>query len=169
MLEELVTATDEAYAALWRYCFEVDLVGHVRGEGRPVDEALLYMLAEPRALRFTIRDGAWLRIVDLPEAVRARRYATDDRLVLEVRDEAAPWNEGAWLLEGGPDGATCQRSRREPDLILDTSSLASSYLGTVSFTRLARAGRVSETGTDVLQRADAMFASEREPWCPHVF
>jgi predicted acetyltransferase len=168
-VEDLVAATDEAYAALWRYCFEIDLVRHVKGIKRPVDEPLLFMLAEPRAFQLKIRDGAWLRIIDLPEALRARSYSTEGRLVLEVRDDFCPWNEGRWSLEGGPDGATVGPARAEADLVLDASTLASAYLGTVPCSTLARAGRVTEAGTDAVRRADAMFASERAPWCPHVF
>jgi predicted acetyltransferase len=168
-VEDLVAATDRAYAALWRYCFEVDLVRHVKGIKRPVDEPLLFMLAEPRAFQLKIRDGAWLRIVDVLEALQARRYAAEDRLVLEVRDEFAPWNEGTWALDGGPDGATVGPTQAEPDLVLDASDLASAYLGTVPFSTLGRAGRVTEATTDALRRADTMFASERAPWCPHVF
>jgi predicted acetyltransferase len=168
-VEDLVAATDEAYAALWRYCFEIDLVRHVKGIKRPVDEPLLFMLAEPRAFQLKIRDGAWLRITDLAEALRARSYSTEGRLVLEVSDDFCPWNEGRWSLEGGPDGATVGPARAEADLVLDASTLASAYLGTVPFSTLARAGRVTEAGTDALRRADAMFASERAPWCPHVF
>jgi hypothetical protein len=34
---------------------------------------------------------------------------------------------------------------------------------------LARAGRVREHAGGAVARADAMFAGDREPWCPHQF
>ncbi|MGH2686246.1 MAG: GNAT family N-acetyltransferase, partial [Actinomycetota bacterium] len=76
-VEELLGATDDAYLALWRYCFEVDLVAHIKGWKRPVDEPLLFMLVEPRAFGFQIRDGSWVRIVDLPSAMEGRWYAAE--------------------------------------------------------------------------------------------
>ena len=62
-VRELMATTTEAYAALWRFCFEMDLVGKIEGWGRPSDEALLHLLAHPRALRFSLGDGLWLRLV----------------------------------------------------------------------------------------------------------
>jgi predicted acetyltransferase len=168
-VEHLLATTDDAYAALWRYCFDVDLVRHVKGWKRPVDEPLLHMLAEPRGLRFQLRDGAWLRVIEVAPALEARRYGTKGRLVLGLRDGFCPWNEGRWELEGSPQGASCRRTDAEPDLELDASDLAATYLGAVSFHALARAGRVTERTDGALRRADAMFATEVAPWCPHVF
>jgi predicted acetyltransferase len=168
-IEELLWATDRAYLGLWTYCFGVDLVGHVKGWRRPVDESLLYMLAEPRGLGLQIRDGTWLRLVEVGPALEGRGYGADDRLVLRIEDGFCPWNEGTWELEGGPGGASCRPTDVEPDLALDASTLACAYLGAVPFRHLAPAGRVEERTAGALDRADAMFASDPAPWCPHVF
>jgi predicted acetyltransferase len=168
-VEELVWASPDAYVGLWTYCFGVDLIGRLTGWRRPVDEPLLYLLAEPRALSFRFRDGTWLRVVDVPAALEARRYAVEDRVTLGVEDAFCPWNEAAWTVEGGPDGATCRRADSDPDLILDAATLSSSYLGTVSFRSMADAGRVAERTEGAVARADAMFASTPAPWCPHIF
>src|SRR5206468_2502495 len=85
-VRELMATTTEAYAALWRFCFEMDLVGKIEGWGRPSDEPLLHMLAHPRALRFALGDGLWLRLVDIPAALAARRYAVEGTLTIEIRD-----------------------------------------------------------------------------------
>ena len=166
---ELVSATDDAYAALWRYCFEVDLVRTVKGWKRPVDEPLLHMLLEPRALRFQIRDGTWLRLVDVAAALEARRYSHEGRLVIEVDDAFAPWNDGTYELDGGPEGATCRPTGAEPDLSMRVEDLAAAFLGGVSFRRLAAAGRVEERTSGTLTTADAMFSSAVAPWCPWIF
>jgi predicted acetyltransferase len=120
----LLATTREAYATLWRYCLDLDLVRKVTGWKRPADEPLLHMLAEPRALRFTIRDGTWLRLVEVAPALEARRYPVEDRLVLGLRDGFCPWNEGRYQLEGGPDGASCTSTDAAPDLELDVADLA---------------------------------------------
>ena len=168
-VEELIWATDEAYAALWEYLFGVDLVGHVKGWKRPVDEPLLYMLAEPRGLDLRLRDGTWLRLVDVGDALEGRRYAAEGRIVLDVTDAFCPWNTGRWELAGGPDGTECRRTVAEPDIALDVGTLAATYLGAVPLADLARAGRVEERTPGALTRAGAMFASDPAPWCPHVF
>jgi predicted acetyltransferase len=169
VVEELMAATDDAYTALWRYCFEVDLVRRVKGWKRPADEPLLFMLAEPRGLGLRLRDGTWLRLVDVEAALAGRRYAVEGRVVLEIRDGFCSWNEGRWLVEGGPEGATCRRAGDEPDLVTDPATLAATYLGAVPLRTLAAAGRVEERTTGALRRADAMFATGVAPWCPHIF
>jgi predicted acetyltransferase len=115
-----------------------------------------------------VRDGTWLRVVDARAALEARRYAAEGRLVLDLRDETCSWNEGRWELEGGPDEATVERTDREPDITLTAQDLAAMYLGAVRPSALARAERI-EGSPEALRRADAMFATDLAPWCPHVF
>ncbi|MGH2771267.1 MAG: GNAT family N-acetyltransferase, partial [Actinomycetota bacterium] len=86
-VKELLAVTTEAYATLWRYCFDMDLTVQTRASNRPIDEPLLLMLAEPRRLRLTVSDGLWIRLVDLPKALAARRYGVEASLVMEVTDE----------------------------------------------------------------------------------
>jgi predicted acetyltransferase len=168
-VRELVAATPQAYAALWRYCFDVDLIGRIEAWPRPVDEPLIYMLADPRWLNFEIGDGLWLRLVDVPGSLAARRYAQDGSVVFEVQDAFCPWNEGRYLLEGGPEGAECSPTDREPDLVVHAADLGAAYLGGGSFSTLARAGRVVEATPGSLARADRMFIWGPKPWCPQVF
>jgi predicted acetyltransferase len=168
-IDELVAATDDAYAGLWRYCFDVDLVRTVTGWKRPFDEPLLQMLVEPRALNFRLRDGTWVRLVDVPAALEARRYSHEGRIVIEVDDGFAPWNDGTYELDGGPEGATCRPSSDEPDLSMSVEDLAATYLGAITFRALAAAGRVVERRPGALKTADAMFSSAVAPWCPWIF
>jgi predicted acetyltransferase len=166
-VEELVALSPEAYASLWRYCLDTDLAAQVRGYKRPAEEPLLYLLAEPRALQLSVRDGLWLRPVDVPVALASRRYTAEGRLVLEVADGFCPWNDGRLELEGGPDGATCRPTDGDPDLSLDAATLGAAYMGGVSFDALATAGRVRGQ-PDAIRRADAMFGWRPGPWCAHV-
>jgi predicted acetyltransferase len=167
-VEELLTATDDAYTGLWRYVLDLDLVRRVKGFKRPADEPLLAMLLEPRALDFSLRDGTWLRLVDIRAALEARGYAADDRLVLDVRDPFCSWNEGRWELTAGPEGGSVKPSDAEPDVTLHVDDLAAMYLGAVKPSSLARAGRV-EGSPEAIARADASFATAEAPWCPHIF
>ena len=75
-VEELYGLTEEAYAALWRFLGEIDLVATVRAEGRPLDERLPWLLTNARAARMTdLGDGLWVRLFDVPRALEARTYA----------------------------------------------------------------------------------------------
>jgi predicted acetyltransferase len=164
-VRQLFALTPEAEAALWSYCLELDLAGSVRLLARPVDEPLRWYLTNPRLLRtLTLADHLWLRLLDLPAALEARRYATEGSLALEVSDPVRPQNQGRWLLEGGRDGASCQRTRRPPDLALDVAELGAAYLGGTRLATLGRTGRVDELTPGALVRADAMLASDPPPW-----
>lgn len=170
VVHELMAVDPAAYASLWRFVFGIDLMTKVSAWSRPADEPLLYMLAEPRRLRFELQDALWLRLVDVPGALAARRYAEEGSVVFGVRDDFCPWNEGAIELAGGPHGAGARASESaEPELQVDAADLGAVYLGGTTFDRLARAGRVMAASEDALRRADAMFATPRAPWCPHIF
>ena len=169
IVNELMAATKEANTALWRFCFDLDLISCTEALKRPVDDPLPWMLADPRRLQRSTRDGMWVRLIDVAASLKLRRYTKSDRLVLEVRDELCPWNEGRFELEGSSEGATCRSSNSSPDLVLAVSDLASAYLGAVSFSTLSRAGLVDELTPGSLLRADRMFAVRYQPWSPCNF
>ena len=169
IVNELMAATQAAYTALWRFCFDTDLVTNAEAERRPVDDPLPWMLADPRRLQRGTRDGLWLRLVDVNAALSLRRYLQSGRLVLEVRDEVCPWNAGRFELEGDTKGADCRATGSAPDLTITVAALASTYLGAVTFSTLAQAGLVDEHTPGSLLRADRMFAVHQQPWTPCGF
>jgi len=168
-VNELMAATGEANTALWRFCFDMDLMTSTEALKRPVDDPMPWMLADPRRLQRSTRDGMWLRLIDVCASLKLRGYMQSNRLVLEVRDELCPWNEGRFELEGSSEGATCRPTGASPDLALAVSDLASAYLGTVSFSTLSQAGLVDEITPGALLRADRMFAVRYKPWTPSNF
>jgi predicted acetyltransferase len=168
-VDELMSVSVEAGAALWRFCFDLDLMRGTDAVERPADDPLPWMLADSRRLRRSSADGVWIRLVDVAAALSGRRYMRSGGLALEVSDPYCPWNDGCYELTGGPDGAECRRSNAGPDLTLSVTDLAATYLGAVSFATLHLAGRVEEHTPGALNRADSMFASELKPWGPHGF
>ena len=169
MVTELMAATREATAALWRFCFDLDLMSNTEAIKRPLDDPLPWMLLDPRRLQRTVRDGVWLRVVDARAALEQRSYAEAGRLTLEVRDDLCDWNNGRFELEGSAEGATCRATDSPPNLSVAISGLASAYLGTVSFTTLSDAGLADEHTPEALHRADRMFAVQHQPWTPFNF
>jgi predicted acetyltransferase len=167
---ELIARTPQAYAALWRYCLDVDLVARVRGRHRPVDEPLRWMLVDSRRLHVMhLADNLWVRLLDIPAALSVRRYATAGRLTFAVSDAFLPDLAGRYTLEGGPDGAACARSDHPADLSLDAAALGATYLGGVSFASLAQGGLIREETSGALARADTMFATFPAPFCSTRF
>ncbi len=162
---EVVAADGAPTAELWRYLLDIDWTATVRGQLLPLDHPLFFLLANPRRMRFRMGDALWVRLVDVEAALSGRGYAADGSVVFELADEFCPWNEGRWRLEGG----TASRVEEEPELRLDVQALGSVYLGGFTFAELARAGRVEELREGALARADAMFHSDRAPWCPEIF
>lgn len=170
VVRELTALTDEASAALWQFFFGVDLIHTIQAVNRQVDEPLRWMLADSRRLRVTrLTDDLWVRLLDIPVALAARRYASTGRMVFEVSDAFRPEVAGRYALEGGPAGAECRATDAAADLALDVADLGAAYLGGVRFSTLARAGRVVAQTPDALARADALFSSEPAPWCATPF
>lgn len=167
-LQALIATTDAAYSALWQHIFGVDLIETIHAEWRQVDEPLYAMLSDPRRLVRRPSDTLWVRIVDTPRALSARRYATSGELVIELRDEFCSWNAGRYRLEGSPDGAKCTPTTKTADLSMTVNELGAMYLGGTRAHQLARAGRI-EGEPSAVARADAMFAWNPLPWAPEIW
>jgi predicted acetyltransferase len=166
----LVATSPAARLAMWNYCLGVDLVATVAGENCPLDEAMRWRLADPRHMGVSlVADWLWVRLVDVPHSLANRRYQAEGRVTFDVVDAFSPQNEGCYRLEGGPAGATCDRTNATAELALSVADLGAAYLGGVRFSTLARAGRVDELTPGAMARADGMFASDPLPWCETDF
>jgi predicted acetyltransferase len=170
VVRELVAATVETEAALWRYCTELDLVDVVEMNARPLDEPIRYRLSEPRQLEVVWQvDFLWVRLLDVAAALSARAYGSDAELVVEVRDEVRPATAGRYMIVGGRDGGKCERTDAAADMNLSIAELGALYLGGVSATTLARAGRIHEARPGALERADGLFGWSTQPMCTTRF
>jgi predicted acetyltransferase len=153
----------------WRFLLGVDLVRTLEAELMSVDHPLLLAVRDPRALHRDVRDGLWLRLVDLPAALAARGYDTDDALVLDVADATCPGNAGTWRLEASGGEGRAVPVDASPDLRLDVADLGAGYLGVPTLGRRARAGLLEEVTPGAALRADRLLAGDRAPWCPEIF
>jgi predicted acetyltransferase len=160
---ELWAATDAAYVGLWQYLLNLDVVEKIHIRTRPTDEALRWLMIDARALQQTYAgDHLWLRLLDIPSALSARTYSTDDRLVLDVVDnDTGGYGAGRFEL----DARGCVPVSAEGQLRVHQRALASVYLGGFTFSQLRISGLVEELVPGALQRADAMFATAVQPWC----
>jgi predicted acetyltransferase len=163
-VSEALATTPAATRELWRFLFGIDLAVSVTHFPFDVASPLFLMVVDPRRLGLRLTDGLWLRLVDVEAALRLRTYEDGDPVVIGIRDELCPWNEGALRV-----GASVERTDDEPDLRLSVPDLASAYLGAFTFAELAVAGRVEESRRGGLERADGLFRTAVPPWCPEVF
>jgi predicted acetyltransferase len=169
---ELLAADRDAYKALWHYVINTDLCQTVSCWRGRSDEPLRWMLADPRRLAVNaFADDLYVRLLDIPRALAGREYATHGSLVLEVSENfPTPRSTRYWLQSGGPgQAAECRATDAGPDIRMDVDALAMAYLGGVTFTRLATAGRVESREPGALASADAMFSSGISPYCCTMF
>jgi predicted acetyltransferase len=162
---EAIGESPQATAAIWRYLFDIDLIPRIRARLLPLDHPLLLLAAEPRRLGFSLRDGVWVRLIDVGAALSARSYQPEGSVVIEVRDEFCPWNAGSWRISC--DGV--ERTDDVPVLRCDVATLGSVYLGGFTWTRLACALRAQELTSGAATDADMIFQPRSAPWCPEIF
>jgi predicted acetyltransferase len=168
-VREALGTSPLATREIWRFLIGIDLVARIKAIAQPGLHPLLFVLAEPRRLRARLSDALMVRIVDVKAALEARSYVADGSLNLELSDPQFADNEGRWRLEVEGARATVERTAAEPDLVLPIADLGSAYLGGLSFGQLHLGGSIRETRPGSLWRADALFRSEVEPWCPEIF
>src|SRR5689334_8360636 len=174
-VHELMAADPAASAALCTDLLSRDLTTEFRLPRRPVDDPLLYQLADPRRTRPKLNDNLWVRIVDLPRALAGRRYSCPVDVVLEVRDEILPANAGRWRLSttteapGGGLAASCVPASSPADLALDVAQLGAAYLGGTRLGALAGSGLVAELRPGATRQLSAALTWDPAPWCPMVF
>jgi predicted acetyltransferase len=184
-VRELMTVDPAASAALWTDLLSRDLTSELRAWLRPVDDPLLYQLADGRRARPQPADGLWVRITDVPGALTGRRYSCPVDVVIEVRDDILPANAGRWRLTtssgaaasgaAGPGdagrglAASCVRATSAADLVLDVTQLGAAYLGGTRLGTLAEAGLVTELRPGAVRQLSAAMSWDPAPWCPAIF
>ncbi|MFN8507085.1 MAG: GNAT family N-acetyltransferase [Dehalococcoidia bacterium] len=167
-VEELFGLTRQAQVGLWSYVFGVDLIRTIEGFTRPADDLVPWILADRRRLRRVPTDSLWLRLVDIPAAFAARRARAEGRVVVEARDAFLPWAGGRFAIEAEGGELRAKPTTESAQLTMDTTALASLYLGGFSASLLALAGHI-EGDPRHLAVADAILGWPVAPWSPEIF
>jgi len=161
---EALGTSAQALAAIWRYLLAIDWIARIDAYWLPLDHPLFLWLREPRRMGFSVIEALWVRLVDVGAALAARSLR-DGEVVVEVSDELCPWNQGTWQVSNG----SVERTTAAAELRLDVATLGAVYLGGFSFDQLVRASRLEELTPGAVARADELFRTERQPWCPELF
>ncbi|MFB9377669.1 GNAT family N-acetyltransferase [Kineococcus gynurae] len=169
LVDETISTDDGVHEALDRFVLGHDLVREVVLQDAPSDHPLRWQLLDHDAVASS-GDEAWLwvRVLDVVGALGARAWSADGDLVLQVEDPFLG-ETARYRLDVTDGRARCAPTGCEPDLTLDVADLGSLYLGGVSPRELLRAGRITARDRSVVQRAEAMFRTERAPWSHHIF
>lgn len=166
-VQELQAVDAETRLAVWRYLLDIDLVGDLRYAHAPVDDPIRWVLEDARRLRTTfVGDELWLRPLDVPALLAARRYERPGRIVLEVVDDLAG---GRFDLEVTEGAVACEPTSDDPDVTLGVSELGSIALGGVPLLNLHGAGRVDEHRGGAVDAVDGLFRTRRQPFTATPF
>lgn len=162
-------ADAEAERSLVAYCCALDLVDTVELPYRPVDDWLVLAVDDHVRLQLSRADPLYVRVLDVPAALTARRSTTSNSVVVEVTDPRYAGNTGRWRWTVGPDGSQCAQTEDAADAGMDVRELGSLLLGGVGAHQLADAGRLKVRDAAALDRVAAAFASQPLPWAPITF
>lgn len=174
-IREAVAVDAPATHRLWTFLLDLDLMATVESPMLPVDDALLHLLVDQRGVVPKVTDNLWVRLLDLPVALAARRYSAPVDVVLDVSDTRLPANAGRWRLttgtqeEDGTYPAEVTRTQDDADVTLDVRELGAVYLGGRSLAALARAGLVTEQTPGTLRSAAVAFLSPVAPMCNYIW
>lgn len=168
-VQEIMAVDAIGLREMWRFIFGIDLIRHVTTRSGSVNEPLMLMVAEPRRVNLRVRDGLWLRVVDVVAALERRGYAADGSVVLDINDAFLPDAGGRYRLTASGGQGRVERTTDAADIALDAADLGAIYLGAHSLLDLARAGRTQELAPGARARADAMLQTQVQPWCPQIF
>lgn len=144
-ITDLFALTPAAHQALWQALAGYDNVDEIVWDNAPADDPLPLMLAEPRHLNATLRDGIMARLVTVEDALAQRPYAAVSDLRFALADAFCPWNAGSWRVATSPEGGQPSRiDGQEVDFTLTPDTLASLVFGRFSATDAARAGLLQD-------------------------
>jgi predicted acetyltransferase len=161
-IRHLEAETDDALRALWGFAVNHDLVDRVEADMRPVDDPIPHLVADQRAVEFTVHDHGWLRVLDVPAALQARTYSAPADVVVRV-DDPYGFADGSWRVRIDATGAAAvEPADAAPDVVLGVAELSTIYAGGVPATQLAAAGRVRGTASAVLELSRA-FRTDPAP------
>jgi predicted acetyltransferase len=169
LVREVLATSPEGHAAIWGFLLGLDLTHRVVYDLAPPDDPLPHMVANAQHVRVRRGDALWVRLVDVPRALRERTYGAPFEVVLEIADAVCPWNAGRFALRCDGATATCAPTALPAGLELGVAELGAAYLGGTTLDVLARAGRVRELRVGALTAAGRGLRGDRAPWCPEIF
>ena len=161
-VEDFFAPTTDAYVGLLRFLLGLDLIDRVLFWMLPLDDPLPLLLVDRRAARVAaVHDETWLRIIDVRQALTARRYQGDGAVTVAVNDPLLQDNSASFAITR--DGA--EPTDRRPQVHVGVEGLATVLLGGATWRDLAGAALARADEPEALVVADRLFAV---PDAPHA-
>ncbi len=165
-----LSGTPAARLALLRRLVDLDLAGTIKLHGFAPGDPLMSWVEGPRGLGDVHPfDSLWVRLVELPRSLAARGYEADCDVVVEVADEAAPWNAGRWRIRVKDGTGEATTTDDDADLSLPVSALGAAYLGGTNLAEMHRGGVVSEHRPGSVRELWRAFRTDIGPYAARAF
>jgi predicted acetyltransferase len=154
-VDEFVAATTRAREAVLSFLAGFDPLVYVHGirlatsRGEP-----LHPYLQSSYVKATIDPDQMLRLVDVETALGYLELASEEPLVLDVRDDVIPENQGEFTIG---HGKVDRGAEAEESVSLDVRQLAQLYAGYLPARQLARHDLVQPSSTDALELLDSLF------------
>lgn len=150
--------------ALVRRLVDLDLTGSVEIGDVAEDDALLHWLGGVRrTAKALVHDNLWIRLVDVAEALAQRTYGGACDVVIELADDAAPWNAGRWRVRVAGGEAEVRRSDEAADIAMSVADLGAAYLGGGNPISLLLAGLITEHRAGAVEELWSAMRTPRPP------
>jgi predicted acetyltransferase len=165
-VEDFFAPTMDAYLGLLRFLLGLDLIDRVVFWMRPLDDPLPWLLADRRAMKVSaVHDETWLRVIDVAQALSARRYGGEGSVTIAVTDPLLANNSATFAITG--DGAEPTEAR--PQIDVSVEGLGAVLLGGATWHGLIAGGLARADDPSALAVADRLFAVPEAPFAGFFF
>ena len=154
-VNELVALTPRAYEALFSFLAGFDPLVYVGGiklttsRGEP-----LHPYLQGSYVKASIDPDQMLRLVDVETALGYLELASEEPLVLDVRDDVVAENQGEYTIG---QGKVVRGTEAEQSITLDVRQLAQLYAGYLPARELARHDLIQPSSPESLELLDSLF------------
>jgi predicted acetyltransferase len=160
-VEETVAATPRARKANLSFLAGFDPLVYVHGIKLSTSrEEPLHPYLKSSYVKAGIEPDQMLRLVDVETALGYLELASEEPLVLEVRDDAIPENHGQYTIGYGK---VVRGAEAEQSVSLDVRQLAQLYAGYLPVEDLARHDLLDASSPHALRLLDSLFPVG-DPW-----
>ncbi|WP_338729771.1 GNAT family N-acetyltransferase [Haladaptatus sp. DJG-WS-42] len=123
------------------------------------DSTLFDRVADPRALDCELLTGPMFRLTDVEAGLSRLPYpeAASGRVVLDVRDPIAPWNDGRFAFSVENGNATCTPTTDDATVSVDIATLSQLTVGYLTAEQAHRYGGLSTDSDAALELLSGAF------------
>jgi predicted acetyltransferase len=163
---DFVALNGDAYRGLITHLLSHDLAQYIRME-LPPEDPFPDLIEEPFRVELLFAEGAMLRIVDIERACERRVYigGAPVSFTMQVSDESAPWNHGAWRVEAAEGQTRASRTDDPPDLELTANTLAPLFTGHMRPDTAANVGLLKVNRPEAIAAMAQAFSAYYPPYC----